>query len=139
MATPEAQYKSSQGESSQDEKQITFPANDGQLGREKTRIHDNDENHGAGPAPDGGLEAWLVAAGGFCIFFCCLGFSNSFGTLADYYLTHQLRGRSADDIAWIGSLSTFLQFFSGMLGGPLFDRFGAKVGQHLSIGSNDSC
>ncbi|OAR02829.1 hypothetical protein LLEC1_01600 [Akanthomyces lecanii] len=78
-------------------------------------------------APDGGLEAWLVAAGSFCIFFCCLGFSNSFGVLADYYIQHQLRGESASKIAWIGSLSAFLQFFSGMVGGPLFDRYGAKA------------
>lgn len=78
-------------------------------------------------APDGGLEAWLVAAGSFCIFFCCLGFSNSFGVLADYYLTHQLRGEPATKIASIGSLSAFLQFFSGMVGGPSFDQYGAKA------------
>ncbi len=78
-------------------------------------------------APDGGLEAWLVAAGAFCIFFCCLGFSNSFGVMADYYYTHQLRGVAVSKIAWIGSLSVFLQFFSGMLAGPLFDQYGAKA------------
>lgn len=78
-------------------------------------------------APDGGLEAWLVAADSFCIFFCCLGFSNSFGVLADYYLTRRLRGEPATKIAWIGSLSAFLQFFSGMVGGPLFDQYGAKA------------
>ncbi|TQV93658.1 MFS monocarboxylate transporter [Cordyceps javanica] len=82
-------------------------------------------------APDGGLEAWLVAAGGFCVFFCCLGFCNSFGVLADYYIAHQLRGVSPSKIAWIGSLAAFLQFFSGMLGGPLFDRYGAKARQSL--------
>ncbi|ATY66319.1 MFS monocarboxylate [Cordyceps militaris] len=84
-------------------------------------------------APDGGLEAWLVAAGGFCIFFCCLGFSNSFGVLADYYLQHQLRGVSPSKIAWIGSLAIFLQFFSGMIGGPLFDRYGAKASPLFSV------
>lgn len=31
-------------------------------------------------APDGGARAWLVAAGGAAIF-CCLGLSNSFGTI----------------------------------------------------------
>ncbi|KAK5993709.1 Aspyridones efflux protein apdF [Cladobotryum mycophilum] len=79
------------------------------------------------PAPDGGAQAWLVAAGAACIFFSCLGFSNSFGTLTEYYLSHQLRGQSPDNVAWIGSLPVFLQFFSGMVGGPLFDRFGVKV------------
>ncbi|PLB49013.1 MFS general substrate transporter [Aspergillus steynii IBT 23096] len=80
-----------------------------------------------GPAPDGGMRAWLVAAGGSCLFFCCLGFSNSFGAFQEYYLRNQLRGESPDRIAWIGSLSVFLQFGAGMIGGPLFDRFGAKV------------
>ncbi|EXJ91014.1 hypothetical protein A1O1_04121 [Capronia coronata CBS 617.96] len=83
--------------------------------------------HDFGPAPDGGATAWLVALGGGCLFFCCLGFSNSFGTFEQYYLTHQLRGYSPDTVAWIGSLSAFLQFAAGMVGGPLFDRFGAKV------------
>ncbi|KAK5659692.1 hypothetical protein OQA88_902 [Cercophora sp. LCS_1] len=80
-----------------------------------------------GAAPDGGLQAWLVAAGGGAVFFCCLGFANSFGAMAEYYLSHQLRDHSADEVAWIGSLSVFLQFASGMVGGPLFDRFGANV------------
>lgn len=79
------------------------------------------------PAPDGGARAWVVAAGGSCLFFCCLGFSNAFGTFEEYYLAHQLRGESLDNIAWIGSLSAFLQFASGLVGGPLFDLFGGKV------------
>jgi hypothetical protein len=77
--------------------------------------------------PDGGLEAWLVAAGAGCIFFAGLGFINSTGVFIEHYISHQLRGRSADDIAWIASLSSFLQFASGLVGGPLFDRYGAWV------------
>lgn len=80
-----------------------------------------------GEAPDGGLRAWLVAAGGAAIFFCCLGFSNAFGAFQEYYMRHQLRDETPGDIAWIGSLSAFLQFASGMVGGPLFDRFGGRV------------
>lgn len=79
------------------------------------------------PAPEGGLRAWLVACGAASVFFCCLGFSNSFGTFTEYYLTHQLRDHTPDDVAWIGSLSAFLQFFTGMIGGPMFDRYGVKV------------
>ncbi|RGP58952.1 riboflavin transporter mch5 [Fusarium sporotrichioides] len=79
------------------------------------------------PAPDGGTQAWLVAAGAACIFFSCLGFANSFGVLQEYYMTHQLRGHSADAIAWIGSVSTFIQFAAGALSGPLFDRYGSWV------------
>jgi hypothetical protein len=43
-----------------------------------------------GPAPDGGLKAWLNATGAFCIFFCCLGFTSCFGVLQEYYSTHQV-------------------------------------------------
>ncbi|OAA73640.1 Major facilitator superfamily domain, general substrate transporter [Cordyceps fumosorosea ARSEF 2679] len=77
--------------------------------------------------PDGGLRAWLVVAGGAAVFFCCLGLGNSFGTFAAYYLSHQLRGHSPDAVAWIGSVSAFLPFVTGVLGGPLFDRYGAAV------------
>ncbi|RFN43756.1 riboflavin transporter mch5 [Fusarium flagelliforme] len=79
------------------------------------------------PAPDGGLQAWLVAAGAACIFFSCLGFANSFGVMQEYYMTHQLQGHSADAVAWIGSVSTFIQFAAGALSGPLFDRYGTWV------------
>ncbi|RYP75651.1 hypothetical protein DL769_003781 [Monosporascus sp. CRB-8-3] len=85
------------------------------------------KHHDFGPHPDGGLKAWLVAAGGGTVFFCCLGFTNSFGAFEAYYLTHQLSHKTPDDVAWIGSLAAFLMFAVGMLAGPLFDRFGAKV------------
>jgi hypothetical protein len=80
-----------------------------------------------GEVPDGGPRAWLVATGAAFIFFSALGYANSFGVFQEYYMTHQLRDESADNIAWIGSLSAFLQFAAGAIGGPLFDRFGAWV------------
>ena len=80
-----------------------------------------------GEAPDGGLRAWLVAIGGSAICFCCLGFANAFGTFEEYYLRHQLQNESPDNVAWIGSIAAFLQFAAGLVGGPLFDRFGAWV------------
>jgi hypothetical protein len=85
------------------------------------------EAEGIDTAPDGGLEAWLVAAGAFSICFCSLGFANSLGTLIEYYFTHQLQDSSPDDVAWVGSLGVFLQFAVGAISGPLFDRFGAWV------------
>lgn len=84
------------------------------------------------PAPDGGTQSWLVAAGGACVFFSALGFSNSFGVFEEYYLAHQLQGETANKVAWIGSMATFLQFAIGAIGGPLFDRFGAWVRSVLS-------
>lgn len=79
------------------------------------------------PAPEGGVRAWLVAGGGAAVFFCTLGFANSFGTFEEYYLSHQMKGESASKVSWIGSLAMFLQFFAGVVGGPLFDRYGETV------------
>ncbi|KAH6886287.1 major facilitator superfamily domain-containing protein [Thelonectria olida] len=78
-------------------------------------------------APDGGIVAWLVATGAAFVFFCGLGFANSFGIFQQYYMSHQLQGDSEDKVAWIGSLSAFLQFAVGAVAGPLFDRYGAWV------------
>lgn len=87
-----------------------------------------------GPAPDGGTLAWLNAFGGFCICFGCLGFTSCFGVLQEYYSTHQLHDRSPDQIAWIGSVSSFIQFAGGAIGGPMFDRYGAWVSDfHLFV------
>ncbi|EFW98538.1 major facilitator superfamily transporter monocarboxylate [Grosmannia clavigera kw1407] len=83
------------------------------------------------PAPDGGLLAWSVAAGGFFVVFSTLGFANSFGVFEEFYMTHQLAEKSADTISWIGSCSTFFQYLAGAVSGPLFDRYGAMV-LHLS-------
>lgn len=55
------------------------------------------------------------------------GYANAFGVFQEYYMTHQLRDRSPDDISWIGSLSAFLQFAIGAVAGPLFDRYGPWV------------
>ncbi|KAK6822867.1 hypothetical protein PG987_014412 [Apiospora arundinis] len=93
----------------------------GPVDHEKTDPTADDE------APEGGARAWLAAAGGASIFFSTLGFANSFGTFEEYYLTHQLQGESASKISWIGSLAVFIQFFVGMVAGPLFDRYGSKV------------
>ena len=78
-------------------------------------------------APDGGLEAWLVATGEAFIPFCGLGFVNSFGIFREYYMSHQLRDKSADKTAWIGSLTSFLQFSVSALSRPLFDQYGVEV------------
>jgi hypothetical protein len=96
--------------------------------------NEKESTNNFGPAPDGGLKAWLVAAGAACTIFSTLGFANSFGVLQEYYAANQLRGQSADRIAWIGSLSAFLQFAAGGLGGPLFDRYGAWVSNPFRYG-----
>ena len=76
------------------------------------------------PVPDGGLRAWLVAAGASFIFFSALGYANSYGVFQAHYMRHQLSDKSSNSIAWIGSIAMFLQLLAGGIGGPLFDRFG---------------
>jgi MFS family permease len=75
----------------------------------------------------------MVAGGAATIFFCTLGLSNTFGVFVEYYLTHQLQGETESSISWIGSVQTFLQLFAGMLGGPLFDRYGVWVSSVPSL------
>ncbi|KAK5655127.1 hypothetical protein OQA88_6026 [Cercophora sp. LCS_1] len=77
--------------------------------------------------PEGGTQAWLCAAGTAGILFCTLGYSNSFGVFQAYYHEHQLKDHSPDDISWIGSMQVFLVFALGVIGGPIFDRYGAWV------------
>jgi hypothetical protein len=106
----------------------TDPERDASLAsKEIHSTNDNVNPKDIPAAPDGGLRAWLAAAGGSCIFFSALGFANAFGVFEEYYLSHQLNGKSADDVAWIGSLASCLQFMSGAIGGPLFDRYGGWV------------
>lgn len=81
----------------------------------------------ASDVPEGGAQAWLVAAGTGGILFCTMGYTNSFGVFQAYYMSHQLQNENQERIAWIGSLQNFLIFASGAIGGPLFDRYGAKV------------
>ncbi|KAK4235374.1 major facilitator superfamily domain-containing protein [Achaetomium macrosporum] len=124
MAAPEAQPQSSPTLAAQDEKNRKFDTTDTESAlAPNTTI----PNPGFSPAPDGGARAWLVVAGAACIFFSCLGFMNSFGVFQEYYLSHQLSDQPPDNIAWIGSLTSFIQFAGGALAGPLFDRFGVWV------------
>lgn len=108
--------------------------------------------------PEGGLRAWSVVAGSFCVLFCTFGYLNAYGYLLtgrvnyrpsakpfakcylhirplrvyqDYYQEHQLSSMSSSSISWIGSVQVFLLYAGGLLGGPLFDRFGGIVGSNL--------
>jgi hypothetical protein len=106
---------------------------------ETTTITNDEEASNIHEYPEGGVQAWLVAAGGACVFFSALGFANSFGVFEEYYLTHQLKNESADNVAWIGSIASFLQFAAGAIGGPLFDRYGAWVSPNFCLQHNNLC
>ncbi|KAK0702394.1 major facilitator superfamily domain-containing protein [Lasiosphaeris hirsuta] len=84
--------------------------------------------------PEGGLQAWLVAGGATGVVFSTLGFTNSFGVFLPYYLSHQLLGESPDNVAWIGSVQATLIFATGMVAGPLFDRYGVLVIRLAALG-----
>ncbi|KAJ5588630.1 hypothetical protein N7537_011308 [Penicillium hordei] len=96
---------------------------EGNLGRKKEAKADQPQV----AFPEGGLRAWSVVAGAFCISFCTFGYLNAYGVFQNYYSTHQLMDKSASTIAWIGSVQTCLLLGGGIVGGPLFDKYGAKV------------
>ncbi|KAJ4174661.1 hypothetical protein NW754_005081 [Fusarium falciforme] len=85
--------------------------NDTRPGSEDQKLKKTEEND----FPDGGLRAWLVAIGAAGAFFCTLGYTNVFGIFQAYYMFNQMPERSADDIAWIGSIQGFLIFATGAL------------------------
>jgi MFS family permease len=59
--------------------------------------------------------------------FCTLGFQNAFGVFQAFYHDTILRDHSEFDIAWIGSLLTFMIFFFAAPAGVLVDRVGPTV------------
>ncbi|KKY29276.1 putative mfs monocarboxylate [Phaeomoniella chlamydospora] len=70
--------------------------------------------------PNGGLVAWLQVLSGFFTFFCSWGIVNAFGIFQSYYSSHL--DVSEADVAWIGSINSFLLCFSTVFYGPIFDR-----------------
>ena len=45
----------------------------------------------------------------------------------EYYHTHQLIDATASEISWIGSIQIYFLFATMLVGGPLFDQYGAVV------------
>lgn len=76
------------------------------------------------PAPqaDGGGRAWLQVVGSFLVFSNLWGFTFAFGSFQTYYELNYLTTETASTISWIGTVSTFLLIFGGVLSGPFFDR-----------------
>lgn len=74
-----------------------------------------------GPPPDGGLTAWLQVLGGYFLFFNTWGLINAFGVFQTYYKSHLIASKSNSQIAWIGTLTSFLLCASPITWGPIFD------------------
>ncbi|KPV72358.1 uncharacterized protein RHOBADRAFT_18141 [Rhodotorula graminis WP1] len=71
--------------------------------------------------PDGGLRAWSVVGGAWCISFTSWGFTNAYGVFQTYYQANQLSEYSHSDISWIGSLQLALVLACAILVGKAFD------------------
>ncbi|GAA5981891.1 hypothetical protein JCM11641_001933 [Rhodosporidiobolus odoratus] len=76
--------------------------------------------------PDGGLRAWSVVAGAWCISFTSWGFTNAYGVFQTYYGSHQLSQLSHSSISWIGSLQLCLVLACAVISGKVFDAGGIK-------------
>ncbi|KAK5116888.1 hypothetical protein LTR62_006609 [Meristemomyces frigidus] len=76
--------------------------------------------------PDGGVQAWLCALGGFCVLFCSFGWINAIGEFTAYYETHQLSHLAPSTTAWIASLMLFFMFAGGPVIGKIYDNYGPR-------------
>ncbi|KZZ97557.1 Major facilitator superfamily domain, general substrate transporter [Moelleriella libera RCEF 2490] len=87
---------------------------------------DGDDGDDGDVFPDGGLEAWLVVLGAWCVSFCSYGWINSVGTFQEYYQNGPLKDYSASQIAWIPSMQIFLMSFLAPFTGKVFDSYGPR-------------
>ncbi|KAF2665743.1 monocarboxylate permease-like protein [Microthyrium microscopicum] len=76
--------------------------------------------------PDGGWEAWLVVAGGWCTVTASFGWINCIGVFQEYYGSHQLSHYSPSTVAWITSVQSFMLFFWGTAAGKFVDDYGPR-------------
>lgn len=79
-----------------------------------------------GEFPDGGREAWLVVAGGWCALFCTFGLINCVGVFQNYYLTEYLPTYNVSTLSWITSSQLFFMVFCGTVFGRIFDNHGPR-------------
>lgn len=66
------------------------------------------------PFPEGGVRAWSVVAGAFCMLLPSFGLMNSVGTFEDYWQENQLSSYTTRDIGWIPSVFVYLGLALGI-------------------------
>ncbi|KAI4268011.1 MAG: hypothetical protein L6R38_008003 [Xanthoria sp. 2 TBL-2021] len=76
--------------------------------------------------PDGGLDAWLVTLGCWCVFFISWGPIYTIGIFQAHYQHTLLRSSSPSAIACIASTALFMMYAGGLLFGKLFDSYGPR-------------
>ena len=72
-----------------------------------------------GPAPDGGIHAWLQVLAAHLVIFNAWGYIQSFGVFQTYYTT--ILDQPPSKISWIGSLQLSLLFLIGTVSGRATD------------------
>ncbi|RAR05947.1 MFS general substrate transporter [Stemphylium lycopersici] len=72
-----------------------------------------------GPAPDGGVTAWVQVLCTHLTILSTFGFFTSFGVYQTYY--ENTLGIAPSTISWIGSIQVFLLFFLGTFTGRATD------------------
>ncbi|GAA6016417.1 hypothetical protein JCM10207_003854 [Rhodosporidiobolus poonsookiae] len=131
---PPIQFESAPSENTMadDSSQPTAEKGSSHAGDGELSAGDVEKGQAAAPAPaqhdfpDGGLRAWSVVAGAWCISFTSWGFTNAFGVFQTYYQDNQLAEYTHSDISWIGSLELCLVLSSAILAGKAFDAGGIK-------------
>ncbi|KAI2606752.1 MFS general substrate transporter [Hypoxylon sp. NC1633] len=76
--------------------------------------------------PDGGLEAWLVVAGGFASLFSTFGLINCVGVFVNYYVNGPLASYGTSSVSWITSFQIFMMTALNAVMGRLFDNYGPR-------------
>lgn len=83
--------------------------------------------------PDGGVQAWRTALGGFLAFIASIDYLSGGSVFQSYFKTIVLPDSSTSDIAWIGSVQIWGCFFFGIWSGTLSDKYGPAL--PLALGS----
>jgi hypothetical protein len=72
--------------------------------------------------PDGGVNAWRSAFGGFLAFIASIGFLSGGSVFQSYYIKTILSSEPSN-IAWIGSVQLWGCFFFGIWTSRLSNKF----------------
>ncbi|OQE38915.1 hypothetical protein PENCOP_c007G08469 [Penicillium coprophilum] len=67
------------------------------------------------------VHGCLQVLGAFFIFFNVWGLNLAFGTFQSFYALTYIPSSTSSDIAWIGTIQSWLLIVGGLLSGPLFD------------------
>ncbi|KAL9024298.1 MAG: hypothetical protein Q9180_007942 [Flavoplaca navasiana] len=103
-------------------------SSDTDLAALKTSPHPPKPRHTPSPNrfPDGGLDAWLVVLGTWCVFFTTWGPLLSLSLLQSHYQSTLLHNSSPSSLAFIASIQLFIIYASGLVFSKLFENYGPR-------------